>query len=347
MPTIDLRSDTVTQPSMKMRDAMFKAEVGDDVFGEDPTVAKLEALSAKLFDKEAAIFVASGTMGNLIALLCHCGRGEETILGHQSHIHIHEQGGVAGFGSIHTRTVPNLADGTMELAALERAINEDDIHCAHTKLICLENTWHGRVLPMAYLKQVKELAARHQLKVHLDGARIFNAATSLKLPVKAIAEHTDTVQFCLSKGLACPVGSVLCGTEAFIKQARRMRKALGGGMRQAGILAACGLVALETMVERLSEDHANAQLLAEGLRQIPNIVVKAAETNMVFFSSTLKGLTDRKLAERLKEKGLLVFDEPLGIRAVTHYGIDSSKISKALETVSSVMKEQPVLSLKK
>ncbi|MBY0359223.1 MAG: low-specificity L-threonine aldolase [Candidatus Obscuribacterales bacterium] len=344
MPTsIDLRSDTVTKPPQSMREAMLKAEVGDDVFGEDPTVNNLEELAAELTGKESSLFVSSGTMGNLVSLLSHCGRGDEAIIGNQSHIHIHEQGGVAALGSIHTRILQNANDGTLNLQEIEQAINEDDLHCARTRLIALENTWHGRTLPLSYISSVSALAARHGLALHMDGARIFNAAVTLALPVKAIAEHVDTLQFCLSKGLACPAGSIICGSKDFIAKARRYRKAVGGGMRQSGFLAACGIVALTTMVSRLNEDHTNAQRLATGLAAIDGIKVRYCETNMVFFSSALPQLSDRELVKLLAAEGLLCFDEPLGIRAVTHYGISEADIDLALDMVSkAISKHDPV-----
>ncbi len=338
MKKIDLRSDTVTQPSTQMREAMLRAEVGDDVFGEDPSINRLEELAANLTAKEAALFVASGTMGNLVSLLSHCNRGEEAILGSLSHIHIHEQGGIAALGAIHSRIVSTRDDGTMDISAIENMINEDDIHCARSKLICLENTWYGRVLPLSYMQEVKELAEQHNLLVHLDGARLFNAAVALGQPASSITQHVDSVQFCLSKGLAAPVGSMVCGTREFIAKARRARKQVGGGMRQAGILAAAGIVSLKSMVERLKDDHKNAEFFAEGLRKIEGIHVQHAETNMVFFASAIPGISTRKLCEALNAAGLLVFSDEVGIRSVTHYGIEIEDLKEALEIVKTVAK---------
>lgn len=336
MKKVDLRSDTVTLPSPQMREAMHRAEVGDDVFGEDPTVNRLEELAAKMTGKEAAIFVASGTMGNIVSLLSHCNRSDEAILGSLSHIHIHEQGAIASLGGIHSRIVPTRPDGTMDINEIENLINPEDVHCAHTRLICLENTWYGRVLPISYMQAVKELAEQHDLLVHLDGARIFNAAVALDVPASAIAQHADSVQFCLSKGLSAPVGSMVCGTREFIYKARRARKLLGGGMRQAGIIAAAGIVALKSMVERLKDDHLNAEMLANALRKIDGIKLLHAETNMVFIGSGIPSISTRKLCQELNSAGLLCFGEEPGIRLVTHFGIESSEIKDAIEIVRSV-----------
>ena len=336
MNKVDLRSDTVTLPSPQMRDAMLKAEVGDDVFGEDPTVNRLEELAAKMTGKEASLFVASGTMGNIVSLLAHCNRGDEAILGSLSHIHIHEQGAIASLGGIHSRIVPTRPDGTLDINAIENLINPDDVHCAQTKLICLENTWYGRVLPVSYMEAVKELAEQHNLLVHLDGARLFNAATALDVPASAIAQQADSVQFCLSKGLAAPVGSMVCGTREFIHKARRARKLLGGGMRQAGVIAAAGIVALKSMVDRLKDDHLNAEMLANGLRKIDGIKLLHSETNMVFIGSDIPTISTRKLCQELNSAGLLCFGEEPGIRLVTHYGIEPAEIKVAIEIVRGV-----------
>jgi len=348
MTKVDLRSDTVTMPPQQMREAMFKAELGDDVFGEDPTVNRLEEIAANISGKEAALFVASGTMGNLVALLSHCNRGDEAIVGSKSHIHIHEQGGIAGLGGIHSRVLETKADGTMDIAAIESVINDDDIHCATSKLICLENTWYGRVLPLLYMQEVKELAEQHNLAVHLDGARLFNAAIALDVPASTIAQHADSVQFCLSKGLAAPAGSMLCGTREFIARARRARKQVGGGMRQAGVLAAAGIYALKSMVERLKDDHKNAQAFAKGLKEINGIEIVHAETNMVFVASGIPGVSTRHLCQELNNAGLLVFGDEVGIRCVTHYGIEESDIKQAVAIVKNVVSKlsaQPVLSI--
>lgn len=246
MRIIDLRSDTVTKPTPAMREAMFKAEVGDDVYGDDPTVNKLEELAAKMLGKEAALFVCSGTMGNLLALLTHCtARGDEAIVGSESHIVIHEQGGAAALAGVALRMVKTQHDGTMLLEDIEESINPDDIHFTRSKLLCLENTWHGVPLSLEYMKDACALGRKHGLLLHLDGARIFNAATALGVTAKEVAAPFDTVQFCFSKGLSAPMGSALCGSRQFIERARRLRKMVGGGMRQVGIVAAAAIVGLE------------------------------------------------------------------------------------------------------
>ena len=343
MKIIDLRSDTVTRPTPAMREAMAAAEVGDDVLGDDPTVQRLEALAAARLGKEAALFVASGHMGNLVALLTHCGRGDEIIVGDLAHIFYYEQGSTAAVGGIHPRTVPNQPDGTLDLNQVEAAIRGDDLHFPRTSLICLENTHNrrgGAVLDVAYLNAMGDLARRYQLKLHVDGARLFNAAIALGVDVKALAADADSVSFCLSKGLAAPIGSLVCGTRAFIQQARRNRKLLGGGMRQVGVIAAAGIVALEQMVTRLAEDHAHAQRLATGLDQIPGLRADAAatRTNIVMFELLRPDLTPAQLAAACDAVGVRVF--PAGgrrLRAVTHYEISGEDISEALQRVARVM----------
>lgn len=335
---IDFRSDTVTLPSAQMKQAMAICELGDDVYGEDPTVNRLEELAANLSGKEQALFVASGTMGNLVSLLAHCQRGEEAILGSMSHINIHEQGAIAVVGGIHSRVLQTKSDGTMDLDQIENSINNGlDYHCCRTALICLENTWYGRVLDLAYMQEVKELASQHGLMVHLDGARLFNAACALGVTSATICQHVDSVQFCLSKGLAAPVGSMVCGSKDFIARARRARKLVGGGMRQAGVIAAAGIVALKTMVDRLNDDHLNAKLLAEGLTKIEGVKVEHAETNMVFLGSTRSGVSTRLLCDELNNAGVLAFNDEMGIRLVTHFGIEKEDIKSALEIISRVV----------
>ncbi|MFZ1709106.1 MAG: low-specificity L-threonine aldolase, partial [Anaerolineae bacterium] len=304
MKIIDLRSDTITRPTLAMRLAMANAVVGDDVLGDDPTVQRLEALAAARLGKEAALFVASGHMGNLVSLLTHCGRGDEIIVGDQAHIFYYEQGSAAVVGGIHPRTVPNQTDGTLALDQIEAAIRGDNVHFPRTRLICLENTHNrcgGAVLDVAYVQAVGALARRHQLKLHVDGARVFNAAAALGVEVRELAADADSVSFCLSKGLAAPIGSVVCGSAAFIQQARRNRKLLGGGMRQAGVIAAAGIVALEQMVERLVDDHANAQRLSAGLSQIPGLTADPArtQTNIVMFELTRPEMTPAHLQSAL------------------------------------------------
>nr|MDJ0720185.1 low-specificity L-threonine aldolase [Desulfobacterales bacterium] len=287
MNPIDLRSDTLTLPTPDMRRAMAEARLGDDVFGEDPTVRRLEEMAADIAGKQAALFVPSGTMANLVSLLTHCGRGDEFIVGDQAHIFYYEQGGSAQVGGIHPRTVANRPDGTLDLEAVAHAIRADDVHFPRSRLIALENTHNrcnGTPLPPDYLGEVAALAAGHGLKVHVDGARIFNAAAALGVTVRQLAEDADSLSFCLSKGLAAPVGSLVCSDTHFIMQARRHRKVLGGGMRQAGVLAAAGIVALKTMTDRLGEDHANARQLAEGLapHRAVRIAPAAIRTNIVY-----------------------------------------------------------------
>ncbi len=343
MKMIDLRSDTVTLPTPAMRRAMAEAEVGDDVFGEDPTVNRLEALAAERMGKEAGLFVASGTMGNLVALLTHCGRGEEVILGDQAHSYLYEAGGSAAVGGIHPRPVRNQPDGTLDLGEVAAAIRSENAHFPRTRLICLENTHNrcgGAVLTPEYTARVCDLAHRHGLKVHLDGARIFNAAVALRCDVRELTRDVDSVTFCLSKGLSAPVGSVLCGPRDWIYEARRARKVLGGGMRQAGVIAAAGIVALEEMVDRLAEDHANARRLAEGLARLPGIEIDPAtvQTDIVIFSLNHPALTPEVLATRLKEQEVWLL--PIGgprLRAVTHYGITGQDIDKALEAFRRVL----------
>ncbi|HSM24097.1 MAG TPA: low-specificity L-threonine aldolase, partial [Anaerolineaceae bacterium] len=274
---IDLRSDTVTLPTDEMRQAMAIAEVGDDVYGEDPTVIRLENLAAEKMGKECGLFIPSGTMGNLIAILTHCQRGDEVIMGNQAHTFMYEVGGVSALGGIMVHTVPNQSDGTLNVDDVRNAIRMEDVHFPTTRLIALENTHNrcgGVVLSPDYIAEIVEIARDHNLLIHMDGARIFNAAIKLKTPVSRLVEGVDSVTFCLSKGLGAPVGSVLCGNSTFIEKARKMRKQLGGGMRQAGILAAAGIVALDKMVDRLEEDHQRAILLAKKLRTISNLQIR-------------------------------------------------------------------------
>src|SRR5581483_5015121 len=276
---IDLRSDTVTQPTAAMREAMARAEVGDDGYGEDPTVNRLEELAAEKLGKEAGLFVSSGTMGNLVSLMAHCGRGDEVIVGSSAHIVTSEQGGASALGGMSLMQVPVQKDGTLALEDLKNAIRSKSLMSPRTRLIAVENTQlraNGAPLVPTYLQQVRALADKHGLKVHTDGARIFNAAVALKVDVKELARDSDSVTFCLSKGLAAPVGSMVVGSREFIGEARRMRQVCGGAMRQAGVIAAAGIVALETMVERLAEDHANARYFAECLADVPGIELDPA-----------------------------------------------------------------------
>jgi threonine aldolase len=341
MKPIDLRSDTVTLPSPEMRKAIAGAEVGDDVFGDDPTINRLQEKAAEMMGKEAGLFVSSGTQGNLIAQLSHCPRGAEVIIGEGSHIIEHEGGGAWLVGGLGLHTVPIDSKGRLDLAAVRAAIRPDNEHYPRTGLICVENTHNragGTVQNEEDLAAVRELADKHKLPVHMDGARIFNAAVKLGVPASNLTAYADSVTFCLSKGLGCPVGSVLCGSKAFIHEAHRMRKVLGGGMRQAGFLAAAGIYALENMVERLADDHDNARYAAEGLASLPGVsLAPPPETNLLYF--TVDGWKSRKLEARLNDAGVLCFDEGGRIRWVTHYGIEREDIDEALARTSRVLAE--------
>jgi threonine aldolase len=336
MPMIDLRSDTLTKPTSTMRRVMADAEVGDDVFGEDPTVNCLEEMAAERLGKEAALFVASGTMANIISQMTHCGRGDEMILGDQAHIFYYEQGGSAALGGIHPRIIPNQPNGTLALQDIEGAIRPDNIHFPRTRLIVLENTHNrcsGSPLNAEYMQAVGDLARCKGLKIHVDGARIFNAAIALETEARNLVDQADSVSFCLSKGLAAPVGSVVCSTRDFISEARRVRKVLGGGMRQAGVLAAAGIVALTEMVDRLKDDHLNARTLAEGLAELKGIVIdpSCVKTNLVFFEIRRPDMTAEELALQLANRGVRLLATGLHqLRAVTHYDVTSEDIEYAL-----------------
>jgi threonine aldolase len=347
MRTIDLRSDTVTLPMPEMRRAIAEAALGDDVYGEDPTVNRLETLAAERVGKEAAVLVTSGTMGNLCAILAHCGRGQEAIVGDESHIYHYEGGGASVLGGVALHLVATAANGELPLSALADAVRDpEDSHEAITQLICLENTHNrcgGVVLSIEYMAATKRFAEEHGLLIHLDGARMFNAAVALGVDAREITQHVDSVQFCLSKGLAAPVGSILAGDAAFITRARRVRKMVGGGMRQAGIIAAAGIVALEQMVDRLAEDHANARLLAEGLATFPqvNIDLGTVQSDIVIFRLHEGYGTPEAFARAAAERGLLIGGIGRNyIRAVTHYGIDSGDIEETLEIVRATLAER-------
>lgn len=346
MKSIDLRSDTVTLPTSEMREAIYGAEVGDDVFGEDPTINRFEQMAAERVGKEAALFVASGTMGNLVCTLTHCARGEEVILGDKSHMFLNEAGGMSALGGIHPHTVENQPDGTMRLGDIEDAIRGSNVHFPHTRLICLENTHNrcnGSTLSVEYIDSVAGLAKRYGLSLHLDGARIFNAAIALGVDVKELTRSVDSVSFCLSKGLSAPVGSAVCGSSEFIAEARRNRKVLGGGMRQAGIIAAAGIIALEQMVERLKEDHTNARRLADGIDQIEGLSIDlaAVQTNILYFDLVSDKVDVQTFLTRLGEKGvrLLHIGGPRCFRVVTHYGIEAEDIDVTLAAMREVMEE--------
>jgi threonine aldolase len=343
MRVVDLRSDTVTLPSDEMREAIGRAELGDDVFGEDPTVNRLERMAAERMGKEAALLVVSGTMGNLASILTHCRRGEEAILGNQSHTFVYEAGGISALGGVHPHTIPNQPDGTLRLEDMEAAIRPDNAHFPRTRLICLENTHnrcYGAPLSPAYMASVGQLARRHGLAVHLDGARILNAAVALGVDVKELTREADSLSFCLSKGLAAPVGSVVCGSKDFIGEARRTRKVLGGGMRQAGIIAAAGIVALDTMVDRIREDHDNAVHLAQGISRMEGLKVDLSHvhTNIVYFDVCGDGWTAEAMVRRLSQTGVrMLAVGPKRIRAVTHYGITSEDIDHALGVLTEAI----------
>lgn len=331
---IDLRSDTVTQPSLAMRKAMAEAEVGDDVYGEDPTVNQLENLAAEILGKEAAILATSGTQSNLLGVLSHCERGDEYIVGQQAHTYRFEGGGAAVFGSIQPQPIDFERDGTLDLERVVQAIKPDDFHFARTRLLCLENTQSGKVLPISYLEKADAVAREHGLGRHLDGARLFNASVSLGIAPHEIAGHFDTVSICLSKGLGAPVGSLLCGTEVLVRKARRWRKVLGGGMRQAGVLAAAGILALKGNIERLAEDHENARILAKGLSGIEEITVdpSSAQTNMVFVH--VNQGEPAALKTFLAQQGILI-GSGKPIRLVTHLDVDT----RDMHTVVNAFKE--------
>src|SRR6185312_5984888 len=326
MKSIDLRSDTVTQPSPAMREAMSRAEVGDDVFGDDPTINRLQEVCAERFGMEAGLFFPSGTQSNLAALMSHCQRGEEVIVGQDAHTYHYEAGGMAVLGSIQPQPLNNRPDGTLDLAEVEAAIKPDDAHFAITRLLALENTIGGKVIPRAYLADALALARRRGLSTHLDGARIFNAAVKLGMPVKELCTGFDTVSVCLSKGLGPPAGTVLVGRKDLIERARRVRKMLGGTMRQVGILAAAGLYALEHNVDRLAGDHANAERLARGLAGL-GLKVDPVQTNMVFAHVPKESVAGLKA--HLEKSGVVALVSPK-LRLVTHLDVDAAAIDRAV-----------------
>ena len=328
---VDLRSDTVTRPSQAMREAMARAEVGDDVFGDDPTVNRLQEIAAERFDMEAGLFFPSGTQSNCAALMAHCQRGEEVIVGQDAHTYHYEAGGMAVLGSIQPQPLNNKPDGTLDLAEVEAAIKPDDSHFAITRLLALENTIGGKVITRAYMADALALAKRRGLSTHLDGARIFNAAVKLGMPVRELCAGFDTVSVCLSKGLGAPAGTVLVGKADVIKRARRVRKMLGGTMRQVGILAAAGIHALEHNVERLAEDHANAERLGKGLAAL-GLKVAPVQTNMVFASIPSQMVP--ALKEHLQRNGVLALVSP-NLRLVTHLDVDAAAIDKAVTIFAS------------
>jgi threonine aldolase len=334
---MDFRSDTVTKPTQAMRSAMADAIVGDDVYGDDPTVNELESWTAERHGFEAAMFTTSGTQANLLGLMAHCQRGDEYLCGQQAHNYKFEAGGAAVLGSIQPQPIENEPDGTLSFTKLKAAIKPDDSHFAQTKLLSLENTINGKVLPLSYLAQAREFVDEHGLKLHLDGARVYNAAVALDVDVKEIAQHFDSMTICLSKGLSAPIGSLLLGDKEFIKRARRLRKMVGGGMRQAGILAAAGKLALTKQVEQLKVDHANAKLLAEELDKLDGFHVRSefVETNIVF--AKLDATVDiTAIAASLAEKGITV-SAGNPIRFVTHKDISEQDIRTLVEEIKGLL----------
>jgi threonine aldolase len=344
MKIIDMRSDTVTKPTEEMRQAMAAAEVGDDVYGEDPTVNRLQEIAAERMGKEAGLFVPSGTMGNLLSVLNVCQRGDEVIMGNMGHTFLFEAGGISALGGVFPNTLPNQPDGSLLLEDIEAAIRPDDIHDPITKMVILENTHNrcgGTVLGLEYTRAVGELAHKHNLHLHLDGARIFNAAAALGVKAATVAAPADSVTFCLSKGLCAPVGSVVCGTKEFVKQGLRTRKMLGGGMRQAGVLAAAGIIAVEKMSLRLKEDHEKATRLADGLAKIPGIVFEMGmpQTNMVFPSiSQDVALSTRDVVNKLGKLGVkLGAVASRRFRMVMHYWISDEDVDTTIMAFEQVL----------
>ena len=341
MEIVDLRSDTVTLPTASMRQAMVVAELGDDVFEEDPTVNALEEKAAGIFGKEKALLVPSGTMANLVSVLTHCDRGTEVILGDKAHTYMYEAGGIAAFGGVHPRILNNHDDGTIDLDEIKRAIRPDNVHFPKTQLISLENSHnvcYGAPISKDYIDAVAKIAKEHGLPIHIDGARIFNAAVALDTTVKSLTENVDSVSFCLSKGLSCPVGSVICSSAQFIAKARRLRKGLGGGMRQAGILAVSGLVGLDEMVDRLEDDHANARRLAEGISEIDGLSVDLnhVKTNIVYAELTDDKKTQDEVITAMGERGVKFFAVGSArFRMVANRGVDGDGIEKAIKEFSS------------
>ncbi|ASK62775.1 low-specificity L-threonine aldolase [Virgibacillus phasianinus] len=339
---IDLRSDTVTKPTKEMRQAAFEAKVGDDVYGEDPTLLELEGTAAEKLGKEAAMFVPSGTQGNQIAVLTHCQPGQEIILEAESHIFYYEGASISAFAGVQPRTIAG-NHGVMDPELVKSAIREDDIHMPETGLICLENTHNragGAIVPLDNMKEIYQIARANHVPIHLDGARLFNAAVATGIDVKAYAAQTDTVQFCLSKGLGAPVGSIIAGSNEFIKQARKWRKRLGGGLRQAGIIAAPGLVALNTMIDRLAEDHENARYLADGLQEVGGLSIgNNVDTNIVLVNTEGAGLTSHEFLDKLKQHKILGNSfGPNTIRLTTHFDVTCSEIRTVIEKAGLLTK---------
>ena len=343
MKIIDFRSDTVTLPTDEMRQSMFDAKVGDDVLEEDPTIQKLEQHAAQLLGKAAGLFVPSGTMGNLISFLVHCPRGTEALLGDKSHTFIYEAGGISAFGGIHSHQLSNNDDGTIEIEHIKSAVRNDNVHFPRTSLISLENTHNmcfGTPIDADYITSISDIAQENGLQVHIDGARIFNAAVALNVDVKELVASADSVTFCLSKGLTAPVGSVLCGDKDFIHEARRMRKALGGGMRQAGIIAAAGLVSLDKMIPQLKIDHDNAKRLADGISTISGLSVNTerVHTNILYFSVDESIMKGSELVQKMGQHKVKFFEvSPNRFRLVTHSNISLENVNTTLELFDTIL----------
>jgi threonine aldolase len=342
MELIDLRSDTVTQPTQPMRDAMAHAEVGDDVYGEDPTVNRLQELAAEVTGKEAALFVPTGTMANIASILAHCQRGDEVILGNLAHPYLNESGGIAALGGIQPFTIPNQDDGTLLISDIENSIREDDPHHPITRLIALENTHNrcnGAFLELEYIESVGKIAHKNNLAFHIDGARIFNASVASGVKVKKLVAMADSVTFCLSKGLCAPVGSLICGSKEFIAKTLRLRKQLGGGMRQAGIIAAAGIIAIEQMTLRLAKDHERAKRLSLGLSGIKALSVSPQHTNIVRFTLLPEsGKSPEEFKKALVKRGIRIGHAgSWGFRAVTHHDISDDSIDKTLSAFSDIL----------
>ena len=337
---IDLRSDTVTKPTSKMREAMLTAPLGDDVYKEDPTVIQLEELAAETLGKEAALFVTSGTQGNQIAVLTHCVRGNEVILEKDSHIFYYEGGAISAFAGVQTRTLPSFK-GAMDPREVQAALRGEDIHEPETGLICLENTHNragGAIVPVENMREIYQIANQTNIPLHLDGARLFNAAVALNISVKEFTKYTSTVQICLSKGLGAPVGSIIAGSHEFIMKARKWRKRLGGGLRQAGVLAAPGIIALTEMVDRLAIDHEHAQYLSNEMMNIPKLkVVNAVDTNIILVDISETRMSSTTYLEKLKEKGVLaVAFGPSVVRLTTHFDLTKEQLEKAIVAMAKI-----------
>lgn len=341
---VDLRSDTVTKPTPEMREAMAEAEVGDDVYMDDLTVNQLQERAAEMLGKEDSLFVPSGTMGNLLALLVHCNRGDEVILGDKSHIYLNEAGGMSALGGIQPHPVKNQKDGTLALDDIRASIQSEDVHHTVSRLICLENTQNvcgGVALTVEYTNQVGKIAKENNLFLHIDGARIFNAATALNVDVKDLVAAADSVMFCLSKGLASPIGSMLASSNKFIARARHLRKMLGGGMRQVGVIAAAGLISLEKMTKRLDQDHARAKKMYAGLKQVSGLVLEAQpKSNMVYFDiASHISLTDNQIVAEIKKYGVIVdWASSRRFRLVMHYWVDDAGVEKTVKAFAEVLK---------